>query len=296
MTGARRSLKQSLEALIRHHPVKGFLANDPLGVVRERPAAERVIAAHVAAPLAYGAVGQIRLAARTVLESLARATSLEEAAFRYAPGTLPRALPGWTYRMTPVDALDNYLVALSSLIAAHGSLEAAFMDGDCEAGGDIRAPLTRYVRAIRDAMPAESRATRYLTPNPATGSAFKRWNLMLRWLVRTDDGVDLGLWTRVEASRLVLPLDRHVASLVRSLGLSRRRTVDYRMAREATDTLAEFCPEDPLRYDMALCHLGISGRCEHRYVAEICGSCELRSLCCFVTDPSRSRAGHDSST
>ena len=138
-------------------------------------------------------------------------------------------------------------------------------------------------------MPAtHGRGARYLTPDPATGSATKRWYLMLRWLVRSEFP-DLGVWAELGSHRLVLPLDTHVARLVGYLGLSSRRTVDYRMAREATDALRLVHRDDPLRYDMPLCHLGIAGACEHRYIAEVCGRCDLRGVCQW-TDDGRKRA------
>lgn len=276
-----RALRERLDELLDAHPPATYLASDPLGIVRQRRPEERVIAAHIAAPLAYGAVDSIRRSASEILAALADVTSLSEQEFCYPSGALLSLLPSWRYRMTPIEAMDAYLSALSTLIAGHGSLEAAFSSGDNQRG-DVREALAAYVAEIRAHMPSDSRATRYLTPDPRTGSACKRWFLMLRWLARLDDGVDLGLWSSIDPSRLVLPLDRHVASLARSLGLTTRRTVDYKMARAATDKLAQIDASDPLRYDMALCHLGISGRCEHRYEPLICPGCELRDLCAYV--------------
>jgi uncharacterized protein (TIGR02757 family) len=144
---------------------------------------------------------------------------------------------------------------------------------------DTRAALEDYVQRFRDHMPYETRSTRYITPDPSTGSACKRWHLLLRWLARPDDGVDLGLWTKVGTDRLLLPLDRHVASLVRSLHLTERKSVDYKMSKQATMELRQLDARDPMRYDMPLCHLGISGRCKHQYEREICSSCGLQTLC-----------------
>jgi uncharacterized protein (TIGR02757 family) len=265
--------------LIDEHPPETFLRNDPLGMVRRHRPEERVIVAHIAAALAYGSVELIRRAIGEVVDALSTVTPLSEGTLRYEPGMLASQLPGWRYRMTPIEALDAYLVGLARLIEEYGSLEDAFLAGDSPADDDTRPALERYVHRLRDRMPHETRSTRYITPDPATGSACKRWHLLLRWLARPDDGVDLGLWTRVKTERLLLPLDRHVASLVRSLHLTERKSVDYKMSKQATAELRQLDAQDPMRYDMPLCHLGISGRCKHRYEADICGSCGLQSLC-----------------
>ncbi len=175
--------------------------------------------------------------------------------------------------------------------APRNAIVAAFRAGD-PGHGDVRDALGHYVRAIRSRMPAGAgRGARFLTPDPATGSATKRWYLLLRWLVRLDDGADLGLWSPIGPSRLVLPLDAHTSRLVRYLGLTARRTVDYRMAREATDGLRRIDAADPLRFDMPLCHLGIAGRCLHRFDPAACGACPLRGMCVWTRDESAAGTG-----
>ena len=118
-----------------------------------------------------------------------------------------------------------------------------------------------------------------LLPSPADGSACKRWNMMLRWLVRPDDGVDLGLWKHIPTHRLVVPLDTHVGRIARVVGLTTRTDGSWRTAREVTDGLAMLNAKDPVRYDFALAHLGISGKCRGKYVASICGGCPLFAVC-----------------
>jgi endonuclease III len=106
---------------------------------------------------------------------------------------------------------------------------------------------------------------------------------MLRWLTRPNDGVDLGLWS-LSPSRLILPLDTHTARLARWLGLSDRRTADRKMAVEATARLLLCDPADPMKYDMPLCHLGISRECRHAFVAEICSRCPLEGICSWTLE------------
>jgi uncharacterized protein (TIGR02757 family) len=97
-------------------------------------------------------------------------------------------------------------------------------------------------------------------PRPSGGSACKRLNLFLRWMVR-QDAVDLGVWTRVPASKLVVPLDTHVIRLGRCLRLTTRATPGWKMAAEITAALRRLSPDDPVRYDFSLCHIGMAGMC-----------------------------------
>jgi uncharacterized protein (TIGR02757 family) len=94
--------------------------------------------------------------------------------------------------------------------------------------------------------------------NPAAGSACKRINLALRWLARREGPVDLGLWKSVPPSSLFIPLDLHVGRTARRLGLLERKSNDRKAVEELTGRLRKFCPEDPVKYDLALFGMGVS--------------------------------------
>jgi uncharacterized protein (TIGR02757 family) len=256
------------------------LAFDPLGIIRSRPETEREVVAHVAALLAYGSVTQIRRAIERVLDALGEAPS--QTLVSWQQGDFLRRDPGFIYRMTTAADVDALLSALAGLLQRHGSLKAAFAACDDPSSPDIIPALTRYVAMIRAEFPPDAaRGARYLTPDPATGSASKRWLLLLRWLVRPDDGADLGCWTEFGAQRLLMPLDTHTARLSRWLGLTKRQTVDLRMSREVTAALKQIDAHDPMSFDMALCHLGIARDCLHRFEFAVCSRCTLAGLCVF---------------
>ena len=90
--------------------------------------------------------------------------------------------------------------------------------------------------------------------NPESGSACKRLNLALRWLVRQEGPVDLGLWKNISPASLFIPLDLHVGRSARELGLldSGRQANDKKAVISLTEKLRAFCPEDPIKYDLAL--------------------------------------------
>jgi uncharacterized protein (TIGR02757 family) len=94
--------------------------------------------------------------------------------------------------------------------------------------------------------------------NSLAGSACKRLNLALRWLVR-EGPVDLGLWKSIKKSALYIPLDVHVARTARRLGLLERKSNDRKAATALTEKLREFCPQDPVKYDFALFGMGVQG-------------------------------------
>ncbi|MFC2115355.1 TIGR02757 family protein [Bacteroidota bacterium] len=94
--------------------------------------------------------------------------------------------------------------------------------------------------------------------DPSNGSAAKRINLFLRWMVRKDqNGVDFGIWDRIDPADLYVPLDVHTGNVARKLGLLRRKQNDWRAVEELTGVLRKFDPADPVKYDYALFGLGI---------------------------------------
>jgi len=108
--------------------------------------------------------------------------------------------------------------------------------------------------------------------------ASKRLHMFLRWMVREDE-LDRGLWTSACPAQLIIPLDTHIARMAQHLGLTKRRTAGRAMALEITRALRELDPEDPVKYDFALCRLGILGECPaHRDPAR-CDACMLEPVC-----------------
>ena len=122
------------------------------------------------------------------------------------------------------------------------------------------APAWALAEAINErlatANPDGTRLSRCLPQNLRT-SALKRLNMALRWLVRTDGIVDIGIWRLLTPDRLFIPLDVHVGNTSRQLGLLRRRTDDRRAVDELTAALRQFNPDDPTVYDFALFGIGM---------------------------------------
>jgi uncharacterized protein (TIGR02757 family) len=117
----------------------------------------------------------------------------------------------------------------------------------------------------------------YFFPRPSGGSGCKRLNLFLRWMVRRD-ALDLGVWTRVSAAKLIVPLDTHVIRVGRCLRLTTYTSPGWRMARDITASLRALDPVDPVKYDFSVCHLGMMNACGfNRPQAD--SQCPLRGAC-----------------
>jgi uncharacterized protein (TIGR02757 family) len=142
--------------------------------------------------------------------------------------------------------------------------------------GELREGLARFADALRGER--ASRSLRHLVPDPRAGSACKRQLLYLRWMVRPADGVDLGLWP-LSPAQLIVPVDTHVHRIAKNLDLTRRNDASWRTAEEITAALREMDPHDPVRYDFALCHLGVSRACPSRRDSDKCAACVLKPVC-----------------
>jgi uncharacterized protein (TIGR02757 family) len=95
----------------------------------------------------------------------------------------------------------------------------------------------------------------FLIGKDGTNSPLKRWNMFLRWMVRKDN-LDLGWWSEISRSDLIVPLDVHTFNIGQNLGLIKRKTYDLKSAIELTESLKEFDKEDPVKYDFALYRIG----------------------------------------
>jgi uncharacterized protein (TIGR02757 family) len=185
------------------------------------------------------------------------------------------------YRFQTASDVRALLSGASRVLGRDGSLERFFARG-AEEG------LEALCRELRRTCGPPTPGLGHLLPLPSSGSACKRWWMFLRWMVRPDDGVDLGLWTVLRPSDLRMPVDTHVARIAFALGLVRRRTPDRAFAVELTGALSRLHPEDPTRYDFALAHLGISRACRGRAVESLCATCSLRGRCVLGGPGSRS--------
>jgi uncharacterized protein (TIGR02757 family) len=200
-----------------------------------------------------------------------------------APELLRRAA-AFSYRMTGPEDVAALLYGAGRIVREHGSI-GAFFSRAYRDRGNLRETLGALVDELLAADFTEilgqkgpTRRLKHLLPHPFRGSACKRLNLYLRWMVRGPDGVDFGLWD-VPAEALVVPLDTHVHRIGRFVGLTSRKDLSWKTAESVTARLRQLDPRDPVRFDFALSHLGISGQCASRRDARRCEGCPLKPIC-----------------
>jgi uncharacterized protein (TIGR02757 family) len=270
-------LRDLLDGWLERFDPIAWRAHDPVSVVwRYHHPLDREVAALISSSLAYGRASLVIRAARVALDPLgpAPAAALQE----LNDDELAALYEPFVYRMTRGPDLVDLLVAIRALHASHGSLEAAYLDAEAD---DPIARASAFVQRLRSHRLREAlaRGLQYLVSDPRDGSASKRLHLFLRWMVRGPDEVDLGCWSQVSAADLRMPLDTHTARITRYLGLLSRAATDAQAVEQVTQALRLLDPHDPVRYDFALCHLGISGGCVHAYSEDHCPQCPIASAC-----------------
>jgi uncharacterized protein (TIGR02757 family) len=241
-------------------------ATDPVHIVRRYQAREdREVVGFCAAALAFGRVASVL----NSIESLLTVMGPHPAAFvrSFDPARYGQRLHPLVHRWIRGKDLVALLIILQRMLRESGSIEAFFVAGDDPASPDVGPALDSFsTRALAtDLRPAYGRTPKragvcYFFPRPSAGSACKRLNLFLRWMVRRDE-IDLGVWTDVSASRLIVPLDTHVIRLGRCLRLTRYVSPGWKMAADITASLREIDPHDPVRFDFSLCHVGMMNAC-----------------------------------
>ena len=262
---SRAALKQLLDDLFRRYGRRDLLFTSALAVPhRYRRPEDREIAGFVAASLAYGNVKQIHRSAEAALEPMG---SSPARFIRYFdPARDAARFQRFVHRFNSGVDLGLLCYLLHQAIKARGSLQVFFLEGYDPAHEDIGPALISFVERVLSldvspfypsgTVPAKA-GVRFFFPSPAQGSACKRLNLFLRWMVRRGDEIDFGIWTEVSPAKLIMPLDTHVARIVRRLGLTKIKQANWRMATEVTRRLRAFDPDDPVKYDFALCRLGV---------------------------------------
>jgi uncharacterized protein (TIGR02757 family) len=287
------ALKPALDRLYRDYDRAAAIA-DPVEFVRPfADPSDREIVGFFAAGLAYGRVASVNASVSRVLQVLGPRPA--EYVREFDRARQARALDGFAHRWTRGPDLVDVMLTLQRLMREHGSIEGSFVHGWDASAEDVGRAIEAFSHRALGLEPAptsgastsrsssqpltssQRRGAAYFFPCPSKGSACKRMNLYLRWMVR-QDAVDPGGWTRIKPSQLIIPLDTHVIRVGTCLGLTERTSPGWKMASEITASLRAIDPDDPVKYDFALCHLGMQGLCGlNREQAD--ERCPLRGLC-----------------
>lgn len=276
-------LRDSLNRLYEECNINERLRNDPIEFPhRYTNPLDIEVSGFIASAFAYGKIGLFKPVIERILISCGRSPYDFILNFTQSKGS--RYLKGISYRFSKERDVIGFLYMISVAIKRWGSLKKLFYHYYREDHEDIGDALTGFVNSLLkiDTSPIYGRDIKphglnHFFPIPSNGSACKRMNLFLRWMVRKDD-IDFGIWEKIPPSKLIIPLDTHITKISRCIGLTRRISSDWKTAKEITESLKRLDPADPIRYDFALCHHGISGRCKGEKVRALCSKCVLYDI------------------
>lgn len=245
-------LKSLLDEAYDRHARPDFTADDPIQIPRaftERADAE--VIGFLTATIAWGQ-------RRTIIANAWKlARLMDEAPHDFVMHASPaelRRMEGFVHRTFNSIDLKHFVKGLRHVYTTYGTLEDAFLEQGRP--GPMDQAIHRFKQRFFE--PRHQSRTEKHVADPLKGSNAKRLNMYLRWMVRPNDrGVDLGLWTRISPSDLMVPLDVHTGRVGRELGLLTRTQDDWKAVEELTAALRQFDPVDPVKYDIALFGMGV---------------------------------------
>ena len=251
----RHELKEFLDEKADLYNRPSFINLDPISIPHRYTAKGDIeIAGFLAATIAWGNRKMILKSSVRMMEIL------EDSPFEFIVNSsdceLDQAIRFVHRTFNSVD-LAYFLQALRHIYRNRGGLEKIF---ETHKTSDSLQPAIHELHRIFFELPHEKRTERHVS-DPFKGSAAKKINMYLRWMIRKDNkGVDFGIWNSISPSILSCPLDVHSGNVARKLGLLNRKQNDAKAVAELDGILRSFDSEDPVKYDFALFGLGVFER------------------------------------
>lgn len=172
-----------------------------------------------------------------------------------------KQLKGIKHRFYSGEDVYALFTMMHKFYLEYGSVKEFFYGNYKEEDKDLHFPMILFSEYMYSGLlktrKQETPGIKFMFPSPESGSACKRMNLFLRWMIRKDE-IDYGIWNKIPPSKLLIPVDTHIARICKELKLTTLKNVSWRMAEQITDNLRKYSPEDPVKYDFAICHIGMS--------------------------------------
>lgn len=249
------NLKQKLE-----YHYKAFnserLGPDPLQFPHKFKSAKDIeVMSFIASVFAYGNVKQI-------INSLNKFLFIsDEKPFQFIKTyAYSKNNPSFKHRFYSEEDTLKLFHLLKLVYDEFGSLKKLFVNDYNKKDRNLKNSISifsnYFLSMCKEEFGEVSRGIKFMFPLPEKGSACKRMNLFLRWMVRKDE-LDFGLWDEIPSSKLIIPVDTHIAKICKRLKLINRKNVSWEMAEEITENLKKFDANDPVKFDFALCHIGM---------------------------------------
>jgi uncharacterized protein (TIGR02757 family) len=245
-------LKDFLETKVVQYNTLSFIQNDPISIPHRYTLKEDIeISGFLAASIAWGNRKMIRINGNKLMDMMS--DSPFDFVVNHKDHHLKK-LTGFVHRTFNSIDLIHFITALQHIYKEKKGLEGIF---DTFQTKDSLQPAIHQLHEVFFEIPHPDRTMKHIA-DPNKGSAAKKINLFLRWMIRKDNaGVDFGLWNTISPSKLSCPLDVHSGRVARTLGLLKRKQNDSKAVIELDTNLRQLDPTDPVKYDFALFGLGI---------------------------------------
>ncbi len=244
-----QSVKDLLDTKVIEYNTRRFIQDDPISIPHQFSKKQDIeIAALFSATIAWGNRKSIIKNANSFMNLMDN--SPFDFVTNYSASEL-RRLDSFVHRTFNGNDAKEFIKSLHEVYKKHDSLEELFL---------VKGNALLKIAAFRQHFTSHFKTTHALkhVSNPESGSAAKRLNMFLRWMVRNDkQGVDFGIWKKISPADLMLPLDVHTGNTARKLGLLKRKQDDRKAVEEVMEMLKIFDPKDPVKYDFALFGLGV---------------------------------------
>jgi uncharacterized protein (TIGR02757 family) len=241
-----------LEYKVAQYNNPGFIEADPISIPHRYSLKEDIeIAGFLVATISWGNRKSIVKNGQLMMDLLGN--SPYDFVMSYTP-VQQKKLKGFVHRTFNSTDFACFINGLKHIYAKQGGLEKIFRT---HATAESLQPAIHYFKKTFFNIPHPSRTTKHIS-DPFSGSAAKRINMYLRWMIRKDkSGVDFGIWESISQSILSCPLDVHSGNVARKLNLLTRKQNDARSVVELDNNLRLLDKYDPVKYDFALFGLGI---------------------------------------
>ena len=242
-----------LEAKYLQYCDASFIETDPIQVPHSYSKKEDIeISAFLTATIAWGNRTSIINNSRLLM------SLMDNSPYDFIKGMKEKdlsVLSKYVHRTFNAEDCKCYLLALKNIYRKKNGFEILFTEKIKENKGSVMVAISE-VRNVFFKIPHLSRTEKHFA-DPVSGSAAKKINMFLRWMVRDDGrGVDFGLWKNIPTDKLICPLDVHSGNSARKLDLLKSRTNDRKGAENLTNALKLYDAKDPVKYDFALFGLG----------------------------------------
>ncbi len=246
-------MRDHLESLYRDYNRREFVHPDPLECLYRFDSPDDLeVAGLIASALAYGKVAQILKSVYRFLDIVGQkpADYVDNADI----SDFTEHFKEFRHRFASGNHMASFLAGIKDVRKKYGSLYECFLAGMDASAATVLPAMTLFTDRLTGHGTDDPG---HLLAAPVRGSACKRLNLFLRWMVRKDN-VDIGIWNRVPASALIVPLDVHMHRIAFNLGLTAKKQADMRTALDLTAQFRRLAPDDPVKYDFALTRFGIN--------------------------------------